>query len=97
MADAYEREQQNNALLNSLSSKVSALKSVTIDIYDNARDQDTLDHSNQVFSSLSTNLKGSASRLTRMARQGDTVAVLKVAGIVVTVAVAIWIILGWVF
>lgn len=36
---------QNNALLNSLSSKVSALKSVTIDIYDNARDQDTLDHS----------------------------------------------------
>ncbi|CAK96908.1 hypothetical protein CBS63078_331 [Aspergillus niger] len=97
MADAYEREQQNNALLNSLSSKVSALKSVTIDIYDNARDQDTLDHSNQVFSSLSTNLKGSASRLTRMARQGDTVAVLKVAGIVVTVAVAIWIILGWIF
>ncbi|OJJ77678.1 hypothetical protein ASPBRDRAFT_36914 [Aspergillus brasiliensis CBS 101740] len=97
MADAFEREQQNNALLNSLSSKVSALKSVTIDIYDNARDQDTLDHSNQVFSSLSTNLKGSAIRLTRMARQGDTVAVLKVAGIVVTVAVAIWIILGWIF
>ncbi|KAB8224191.1 hypothetical protein BDV33DRAFT_12594 [Aspergillus novoparasiticus] len=46
MGDAYEREQQNNALLNSLSSKVSALKSVTIDIHDNARDQDTLDHSN---------------------------------------------------
>lgn len=35
---------QNNALLNSLSSKVSALRSVTIDIHDNARDQDTLDH-----------------------------------------------------
>ncbi|RAK97708.1 SNARE domain- containing protein [Aspergillus ibericus CBS 121593] len=97
MAEAYEREQQNNALLNSLSSKVSALKSVTIDIYDNARDQETLDHSNQVFSSLSTNLKGSASRLTRMARQGDTVAVLKVAGIVVTVGVVVWIVLGWIF
>ncbi|PWY91966.1 hypothetical protein BO94DRAFT_488729 [Aspergillus sclerotioniger CBS 115572] len=97
MAEAYEREQQNNALLNSLSSKVSALKSVTIDIYDNARDQETLDHSNQVFSSLSTNLKGSASRLTRMARQGDTVAVLKVAGIVVTVGLVFWIVLGWIF
>jgi hypothetical protein len=35
---------QNNALLNSLSSKVSALRSVTIDIHDNARDQETLDH-----------------------------------------------------
>ncbi|RAH42248.1 SNARE domain- containing protein [Aspergillus aculeatinus CBS 121060] len=97
MAEAYEREQQNNALLNSLSSKVSALKSVTIDIYDNARDQETLDHSNQVFSSLSTNLKGSASRLTRMARQGDTVAVLKVAGIVVVAGLLVWIVLGWVF
>ncbi|RAK73086.1 SNARE domain- containing protein [Aspergillus fijiensis CBS 313.89] len=97
MAEAYEREQQNNALLNSLSSKVSALKSVTIDIYDNARDQETLDHSNQVFSSLSTNLKGSASRLTRMARQGDTVAVLKVAGIVVVAGLLVWIALGWVF
>ncbi|OJK02376.1 hypothetical protein ASPACDRAFT_41200 [Aspergillus aculeatus ATCC 16872] len=97
MAEAYEREQQNNALLNSLSSKVSALKSVTIDIYDNARDQETLDHSNQVFSSLSTNFKGSASRLTRMARQGDTVAVLKVAGIVVVAGLLVWIVLGWIF
>ncbi|KAI9368623.1 hypothetical protein BJX61DRAFT_546347 [Aspergillus egyptiacus] len=97
MADAYEREQQNNDLLNSLSSKVSALKSVTIDIYDNARDQDTLDRSNQVFSSLSTNIKGSANRLTRMARQGDTVAVLKVAGIVVGAGILLWLILGWIF
>ncbi|EAW06590.1 SNARE domain- containing protein [Aspergillus clavatus NRRL 1] len=97
MGDAYEREQQNNALLNSLSSKVSALKSVTVDIYDNARDQETLDHSSQVFSSLSTNLKGSANRLTRMARQGDTVAVLKVAGIVVGAGVLLWMLLRWIF
>ncbi|KAL4965214.1 SNARE domain- containing protein [Aspergillus stella-maris] len=94
---AYEREQQNDNLLNSLSGKVSALKSVTIDIYDNARDQDTLDHSNQVFSSLSTGLKGSASRLTRMAKQGDTVAVLKVAGIVVGTGILLWLIIGWIF
>ncbi|KNG85980.1 hypothetical protein ANOM_005085 [Aspergillus nomiae NRRL 13137] len=94
---AQEMQLQNNALLNSLSSKVSALKSVTIDIHDNARDQDTLDHSNQVFSSLSTSLTGSASRLTRMARQGDTVAVLKVAGIVIAIGLALWVILGWIF
>lgn len=40
----FIQTRQNNALLNSLSSKVSALRSVTIDIHDNARDQDTLDH-----------------------------------------------------
>ncbi|KAI9926878.1 hypothetical protein ASPWEDRAFT_177107 [Aspergillus wentii DTO 134E9] len=97
MGDAYERERQNNALLNSLSGKVSALKSVTIDIYDNARDQNTLNNSNEVFSSFSTNLKGSASRLTRMARQGDTIAVLKVAGICAGVGVGTYIITGWIF
>ncbi|BCS27339.1 SNARE domain- containing protein [Aspergillus puulaauensis] len=97
MADAYGREQQNNELLNSLSGKVSALKNVTIDIYDNARDQETIDHSSQVFSSLSTGIKGSASRLTRMAKQGDTVAVLKIAGIVIGAGILLWLILGWIF
>ncbi|KAJ5237400.1 hypothetical protein N7489_007491 [Penicillium chrysogenum] len=97
MSDAYEREQQNNALLNSLSSKVSALRSVTIDIHDNARDQETLDHTSDVFSSFSTNLKGSATRLTRMAKQGDSVAVMKIAGMCIVAGIALYIILGWIF
>ncbi|KMU74224.1 hypothetical protein CISG_04574 [Coccidioides immitis RMSCC 3703] len=65
MSDAYERERQNNALLESLSQKTNALKSVTIDIYDNAQNQETIDSTSEVFSSLSTNLRGSAGRLTR--------------------------------
>ncbi|KAJ5755681.1 hypothetical protein N7533_005224 [Penicillium manginii] len=97
MSEGYEREQQNNALLNSLSSKVSALRSVTIDIHDQARDQDMIENSSEAFSSFSTNLKGSASRLTRMAKQGDTTAVLKVAGIVIAAGTAIYLILGWIF
>ncbi|KAI2794447.1 hypothetical protein POX_a01046 [Penicillium oxalicum] len=97
MSDAYEREQQNNALLSGLSSKVSALRSVTIDIHDHARDHDTIDHSNEVFSSFSSNLKGSATRLTRMAKQGDTVAVLKVAGICIGVVLFFYILIGWIF
>jgi len=32
-----------------------------------------------------------------MAKQGDTVAVLKVAGIVAAAGLAIWVILGWIF
>ncbi|EEP76335.1 predicted protein [Uncinocarpus reesii 1704] len=44
MSDAYERERQNNAFLESLSQKTNALKSVTIDIYDNARNQETIDN-----------------------------------------------------
>lgn len=52
---------------------------------------------NDVFASFSTSLKGSASRLTRMAKQGDTVAVLKVAGICAGVGVGIWLVLGWIF
>jgi hypothetical protein len=43
MSEAYERERQNNSRLDELSSKVSALRGVTINIYDNARDQSLLD------------------------------------------------------
>ncbi|KIW78783.1 hypothetical protein Z517_08622 [Fonsecaea pedrosoi CBS 271.37] len=96
MADAYGREEQNNALLSSLSQKTSALKHITLDIYDNARSQGTLDNTNEVFSSMSTNIRGSAGRLTRMARQGDKVAVLKVAGVVVVAGLLVWWIGGWI-
>ncbi|EEH47426.2 uncharacterized protein PADG_03510 [Paracoccidioides brasiliensis Pb18] len=108
MSDAYVREQQNNALLDALAQKTRALKSVTIDIYDNARDHNTIENtvrgthllthvSSEVFSSLSTNIRGSAGRLTRMAKQGDRIAITKVAGIVVVIGFALWLILGWIF
>lgn len=44
MSDAYERERQNNSRLSELSAKVSALRGVTVDIYDNARSQDVIDN-----------------------------------------------------
>lgn len=43
MSEAYERERQNNARLEELSAKVSSLRGVTVDIYDNARSQDIID------------------------------------------------------
>lgn len=97
MSDSYERERQNNALLDSLSQKTSALKHITLDIYDNARAQETIDSSNEVFSNLSTSLRSSGSRLTRMARQGDKIAVLKLAGIISGVVIFLYFVLGWIF
>ncbi|KID67496.1 SNARE complex subunit protein, partial [Metarhizium hybridum] len=44
MSEAYERERQNDSRLNELSAKVSALRGVTIDIYDHARAQDVIDN-----------------------------------------------------
>lgn len=44
MSEAYERERQNNARLDELSAKVSVLRGVTVDIYDNARAQDVIDN-----------------------------------------------------
>jgi len=94
MSASYDRESQNNALLSELSSKVSALRGVTIDIYDNARDQGMIDSANDTFSSFSSSLKGSAGRLTRMAGQGNKVATFKLAGILVAVVVVVWWVLG---
>ena len=53
MSEAYERERQNNARLEELSSKVTALRGVTVDIYDNARAQDVIDHTVRPTLSLS--------------------------------------------
>ncbi|KAL8797797.1 MAG: hypothetical protein Q9195_000149 [Heterodermia aff. obscurata] len=97
MSDAYEREQQNNSRLSELSSKVSALRGVTVDIYDNARSQDVIDNSNEIFSSMSTSIKGSAGRLGRMAQQGNKVAILKLAGIIIVTVVVLYWVLGWLF
>ena len=44
MSEAYERERQNNARLQELSAKVSSLRGVTVDIYDNARRQEVIDN-----------------------------------------------------
>lgn len=43
-SDAYDRENQNNSRLSELSAKVTALRGVTVDIYDNARAQDVIDN-----------------------------------------------------
>jgi len=90
MSQAYEREQQNNARLDDLANKVSALRGVTIDIYDNARDQGVIDSTSETFSTFTTTLRGSATRLTRMAASGNKVAILKLAGIIVVVFVLLY-------
>ncbi|KAI4685994.1 uncharacterized protein J4E88_003831 [Alternaria novae-zelandiae] len=90
MSQAYEREQQNNSRLDELASKVSALRGVTIDIYDNARDQHVIDSTSDTFSSFGTSLKGSATRLTRMASSGNKVAILKLAGIIIGAVVMLY-------
>lgn len=85
---------QNNALLSSLAAKTSALKHVTLDIYDNARNQDVLDNTNETFSNMSTSIRGSAGRLGRMAKSGDKIAVLKLAAILVVTVLVLWWVIG---
>ncbi|KAI0174915.1 hypothetical protein BJ166DRAFT_493416 [Pestalotiopsis sp. NC0098] len=83
MSEAYERERQNNARLEELSAKVSSLRGVTVDIYDSARAQDVIDNTTDTFSNMSTQLKGSASRLGRMAASGNKVAIFKLSAIII--------------
>jgi len=70
---------------------------VTLNIYDQARNQEVLDSTNETYANMSTSLRGSAGRLGRMAKSGDRIAVLKVAGIVITVVFAVWWIGGWIW
>jgi len=94
MSDAYERERQNNSRLSELSAKVTALRGVTVDIYDNARAQDVIDNTSDTFTSMSSSIKGSAGRLGRMAASGNKIAILKLAGMIIGVVLLLWFIWG---
>ncbi|QIX01988.1 hypothetical protein AMS68_007505 [Peltaster fructicola] len=97
MSDAYERERQNDEALGALSAKVSQLRSVTVDIYDNARNQELIDNTNETFSNMLTSVSGSARRLGVMAQQGNKMAILKLAGIIVAVVIPIYWLMTWIF
>ncbi|KAI4134554.1 MAG: hypothetical protein LQ347_001429 [Umbilicaria vellea] len=92
---ALRPPRQNNSRLDELASKVSALRGVTVDIYDNARSHEVIDNTNEVFSSMSSSIKGSAGRLGRMAQAGNKVAILKLAAMIVGAVVLLWWILSW--
>ncbi|KAK4248519.1 hypothetical protein C7999DRAFT_40265 [Corynascus novoguineensis] len=90
MSEAYERERQNNARLDELSAKVSALRGVTVDIYDSARSHEVIESTSETFSSMGTQLKGSASRLGRMAASGNKVAIFKLSAIIIGVVLVLY-------
>ncbi|KAK4232561.1 hypothetical protein QBC38DRAFT_450188 [Podospora fimiseda] len=90
MSESYERERQNNARLSELSAKVSALRGITVDIYDQAAHQEPINQISETYSSMGTQLKGSASRLGRMAASGNKVAVLKLSAIIIGVFLIFW-------
>ncbi|KAA8911116.1 hypothetical protein FN846DRAFT_466285 [Sphaerosporella brunnea] len=97
MSEAYERERQNNALLDDLASKVTALRGVTVDIYDQARDHQVIDHSNEVLSSFNTSLKNSVGRIRLMAQTGGKTQTLRLAAMIVGGVVVLYLLWGWLF
>ncbi|KAK5987862.1 Protein transport protein sft1 [Cladobotryum mycophilum] len=97
MSEAYERERQNNARLDELSSKITALRGVTIDIYDNARAQDVIDNTSDTFTSMTSQMKGSATRLTRMAASGNNIAIIKLSAIVIGIFLILYYGIKWIF
>ncbi|KAL7960315.1 hypothetical protein V8C34DRAFT_276826 [Trichoderma compactum] len=97
MSEAYERERQNNARLQELSSKVTALRGVTVDIYDNARAQDVIDNTTDTFTSMASQVKGSANRLTRMAASGNNVAIIKLSAIIIGAFLLLYYGIKWIF
>jgi blocked-early-in-transport protein 1 len=49
---------------------------------------------NDTFSSMSASLKGSAGRLTRMASQGNKVAIFKLSGMIIGSVMVLWFLWG---
>lgn len=97
MTSDYTRESQNNALLDELSSKVTALRGVTVDIYDQARDHRIIDQSTDVFENMGTSLGNTLGRVKVMAKKGGRMQTLKLAGMVMAGVFVLWLVWGWIF
>ncbi|KAK6526918.1 hypothetical protein TWF281_010114 [Arthrobotrys megalospora] len=80
MSEAWERERQNNARLDDLAGKVSAIRDFTVNIYDRASDTRTLDDNNETFANMSNSVKNTANRLTRMAKNTSNIQIFRLAG-----------------
>jgi len=96
-SEAYERERQNNSRLDELAGKVTALRGVTVDIYENARDHSLIQSNTEHFTNMGVSIKNSSTRLARMAQSGNKVAILKLAGMISGVVILLWWIGGWIF
>ncbi|KAI5807434.1 hypothetical protein DFH27DRAFT_608203 [Peziza echinospora] len=94
---ALEYERQNNSRLDELASKITQLRGVTVDIYDNARDQRLLDSNNEAFSGLSTSIKQSAGRLRHMANNPSRIQVFRLAAIISGSILVLWFLWSWLF
>jgi blocked early in transport 1 len=82
---------QNNALLSTLQDRASALKQVTINIYDNAQSShQIIDRNDDMFSSMGVSLKNSAGRLGRMARGNGRFGTLRLAGCIVAAVLLLY-------
>uniref|UniRef100_A0A060T376 ARAD1C35090p n=1 Tax=Blastobotrys adeninivorans TaxID=409370 RepID=A0A060T376_BLAAD len=71
-SQAYQREEQNDNRLKELSSKISALRSVTSDIHDYASEHSLIDQTTETMSSMLTSVKTTAMHLTRSATAGHS-------------------------
>jgi blocked-early-in-transport protein 1 len=97
MSNSYTLASQNNDALSALSSKVSALRGVTVDIFDQASDRTLINANQDAMGGMLPQLKGSITRLGRTAQAGNKMAILKLAGIIVGVVLVLYWVLGWLF
>lgn len=84
-------EQQNDARLHDLASKLSSIRQVTNDIYAQASDHGVLDTATNTFGSMMTSIRGGAGRLTRAAQAGHPI--FKTAGMALVVIFLVYFLL----
>ncbi|EIM83821.1 uncharacterized protein STEHIDRAFT_123411 [Stereum hirsutum FP-91666 SS1] len=98
LEDTYEA--QNDQRLDELHSKIRTLRGVTTDIYDDAERQNlTLDETSNSFTSFTSSLTASASRMTRSFSPG-TLTIMRISAYVVGFLIGVWLlrgIFGWWF
>ncbi|ORY74342.1 hypothetical protein BCR37DRAFT_395790 [Protomyces lactucae-debilis] len=90
-------QSQNDARLDELAGKVSALRGVTIDINRQAADHSFIDANAERFSNFSTSIKATANKLGRVASTNGFKWQLKASACVVGAVLALYFLWGLIF
>ncbi|CCG80556.1 Putative uncharacterized protein [Taphrina deformans PYCC 5710] len=90
-------QSQNDARLDELANKVSALRGVTIDIHGQASDQSYIDANRERFAQFGDSIRSTAGKLGRVASTNGFRSQMKMVGVIVGSVIGFYLLWGLFF
>ncbi|BFZ59587.1 hypothetical protein YB2330_000601 [Saitoella coloradoensis] len=91
---ARDLEAQNDALLDSLAAKVTALRGVTNDIHRHASDHSFITQTTDIFENMGTQIKATSGKLGQVMKNASRRSVMSMVGMILGVLFVLYLFWG---